>query len=405
MKTRIIVILGLILTILSCAKKEEVWKYDLGKSLKVQTIPLYYNKKDAVVTWRIDTKKVEDKDSENKRYVVPKVNTFSGDISMKLQNKIFTAHLVAVDVKTGKEIWKTPTIGESDQNLSSPVSFDKFIYVGSDNGKLYEINGQNGKITFTYDTGSWIYTTPFVNKDYILAENEKGFLYLWDRKTKDLIFKKKIGYSEKKWYIINNYIYGYSKNTIYKINLDGKIEKTFQLKDKYVNFSKEEVPNAPIISRLLIRKNNIYFTARSGYLYKLNFKKSKIIWKTKVKVSFSSPVYYKGKIYLGTKKDLLSFSAKTGKKINRFKTDNSWIDFDIHFRKGGAVNGTAAVKNNTVYFGSYDYALYAYSLNNDKKIKWKYAIKHHIDRTKPIIIKDKYICFGADSHHLYLLRK
>src|SRR6056297_1045240 len=225
----------------SCSKEKKLkWKYSLGETLKVQTDPLYIQNKDIIVTWRVDIKKLNRKKKEGD-YVVPKVNTLGSDIEMELQNKRFYANLVALDIKTGKEVWKTVTLGASDQNLSSPSYSNGKIYVGSDYGYVYEINPENGKISWQYDTGSWVYSEIFVNKEYILTGNENGYLFLWNRQNKDLIFKKEIDYIEKKWFIKDNFIYGSSQNAIYKLNLDGEILKKYRVDDKYKNFSNETV--------------------------------------------------------------------------------------------------------------------------------------------------------------------
>ncbi len=385
----------------SCSKEKKLkWKYSLGETLKVQTDPLYIQNKDIIVTWRVDIKKLNRKKKEGD-YVVPKVNTLGSDIEMELQNKRFYANLVALDIKTGKEVWKTVTLGASDQNLSSPSYSNGKIYVGSDYGYVYEINPENGKISWQYDTGSWVYSEIFVNKEYILTGNENGYLFLWNRQNKDLIFKKEIDYIEKKWFIKDNFIYGSSQNAIYKLNLDGEILKKYRVDDKYKNFSNETVKHPPIKSKLLLTKEYCYFTAESNYLYKLNINNWKIEWKTKLNTSFSSPVLYKGNIFIGTDKNLVAINSKNGKIIHKYKTNNRWIDFDINFRKGGPVNGDASVHNGNVYFGSYDYSLYAYDIDTEKLL-WKYKIKHHIDRTKPIVT-DRFVSFGADSHHLYLI--
>ncbi|TYB31599.1 MAG: PQQ-like beta-propeller repeat protein [Candidatus Mcinerneyibacterium aminivorans] len=402
-KKYVILLIVILLVVFSCSKKRELkWKYDLGETLKVQTDPLYISDYNIIVTWRIDVKKL-DREKQEGEYVVPKVNTFGSDIEMELQNKKFYANLVALNANNGKEVWKTVSLGSSDQNLSSPSYYNGNIYVGSDNNFVSEINASNGKIKWQYDTGSWVYAEVFVNENYILAGNEEGYVFLWDRKTKKLMFKKKIGYIEKKWIVKNGFIYGSSENKIYKLNLDGEIEHKYILKDEYKNFSNQLATDPPIKSKLLFEDKYCYFTAESDYLYKLDIKNWKIIWKKKIETSLSSPIYHDNKIFIGTEKNLIALNSETGEIMNEYKTNNRWIDYDIRFRKGGAVNGEARIFDNTVYFGSYDYALYAYNID-DENLRWTYKIKHHIDRTRPVVTDD-FVCFGADSHHLYLLKK
>ena len=397
-----IVIVTIIIFLFSCKKTSKIWQYNLGETLKVQTIPLFVKENNIIVTWRVDIVELENS-NENSRYVVPKVKTIKPGISMKLQNKEFQAKLVAVNYQNGEEVWKTEKIGESDQNLSSPVYYDGKIYVGSDNNKIYEIDSQTGKILWSYDTGSWIYATPFVNEEFILIGNEDGFLYLWRRDSKELIFKKKLGYIEKKSYIYKNNIYSVVNNIIYEIDFEGNITNKYKVMDSYLNFSNEEVMGAQIVSKLEFFDNYCFFTAKSEYLYKLNLKTGNITWKKEIDLSFSNPLYKNKKIYLGTKNGVVEIDSIDGDILNHFETRNRWIDFNMRFRNGGPVNGSLMRENNYLYFGSYDYSLYKYNLEN-KKLVWQYKIKHHIDRTGPISV-NKYICFGADSHHLYLVEK
>ena len=397
---RLIILLPFFL-LFGCFSKKAVWQYDLGRSLKVQTIPLYIKEQKLIVTWRIDIVK---SDKAKGRYVIPKVKDFFPGIHMKLVKELFLAKLVALDVSTGKERWKSEVLGESDQNLSSPVYYDGMIYVGSDNGILYEISSETGKTNAKIVADSWIYTTPAVSKKYIVFSTEKGTLYLVDRIRKNIIFRKKQGLTYFRWHILNDGIVGVIKNRVLKIDFNGKIIKEYTLSDKYIDYSGLERRGAPIGSELTVDKGYAYFISMSNRVYKFDlsgFAVEKSVYMDDI--TFAKPFIYDNLLFVGTNSGIAKLDKKTLKLLSKTKTTHLWMDFSLHYKKGGAVNGGFVEDNGILYFGSYDYTLYGYDLKKDK-IVWKFSIKHHIDRTAPVIT-DKFVIFGADSHHIYAVEK
>lgn len=386
-----------------CSKKTELWKFDAGETAKFQTNPVYSTTMNAVIFWSSYS---EDTDATKDQYVIPKVKSPTSGIHMELDKRSFRAVLRAVDCATGNLLWTSPVLGESDQNISSPVLFDGNVYVGSDDGNLYILDEKNGTVNWSYDTKSWVYSTPFVNDTYITCANEDGFLFVFDKNKRTLLWKKQVGDTDKTWTIDNNVVYGTTGNTLHAFRVtDGTALPSIEIADKYYDFNGLEQKNAPIQSEITIHNGFVYFTAASNYLYKIDIAKRSLIWQTHLgRAGYSSPVIAHNSVFIGTAlKDVVQINDADGALIKRFTTNHRWMDYALKLNRGGAINGTVAIDGSTLYFGSYDYGLYAYSIESGKRL-WKYAIKHHIDRTKPVITPTLVI-FGADSHHLYALER
>ena len=97
------------------------------------------------------------------------------------------SHVYAVDVLTGKEVWRYPA--ETDSNIifyATPIlTSDGQLLVGSEgnNHELVSINPETGKdnwaAPFSAAKGKWV-ASPLVFNETIYAPNSDGFLYILD---------------------------------------------------------------------------------------------------------------------------------------------------------------------------------------------------------------------------------
>ncbi|HDS02300.1 MAG TPA: hypothetical protein ENN72_01160 [Firmicutes bacterium] len=381
-----------------CSKEREIWRYDLGETLKVQTIPLALPEKGLVVTWKII---ITADDEAEGRYVIPRVRTVKPGIALELEKKRFQAALVGLDEESGEERWVSPPLGESDQNLSSPVAFDDKIYVGSDNGFLYEIDAGSGEILWSYKTEGWIYASPTVSREYIVAGNENGTLFCWARENKELLFQKELpGSVDFPWIIDGNRLFGAAGNTLFLYSTRGEFLNKWQSSDKYTDYDGFEKKNAPVVSALFYDGKQAAFVTQGEYLHLFDVEKWESLQRFYASgMTGARPLIYETSLIAGSPEGVLVFDKESRNLKTILKTDHRWMDFNLKFRRGGAVNGGFLLHNGILYFGSYDYALYGYDIRSLKRI-FKFAIQHHIDRTIPVMGK-KYLIFGADSHHLY----
>ena len=404
MMTSRISLFQLFLTLLflaGCGRSPEVWRYDLGETLKVQTVPLAITEKKLVVTWKILI--IKDDTAEG-RYVIPKVRRFKPGIAMELEKKRFQAVLVALDEETGEERWTTQPLGESDQNLSSPVYHDGSVFVGSDTGKVYEIDASTGKILWFADTGGWVTADPLVTDRFIVAGNENGRLICWSRTDKNILFQRNFPEAlEYNFFLTPSGFFGASGNRLFLLDERGRLLNKWESEDKYIDYDGIEKKNAPITSQLFLDGETALFVTQGDYLHLFDIN----LWQDRLRIyeeglTQARPFVFGNYLIAGTEKGVVLFQKSTGEKVAALITDNRWMDFNLKFRRGGAVNGGFLLHKGILYFGSYDYALYGYDTKTLER-RFKYAIKHHIDRTVPVM-SNKFLIFGADSHHLYAVR-
>jgi outer membrane protein assembly factor BamB len=159
--------------------------------------------------------------------------------------------------------------------------------------------------------------------------------------------------------------------------------------------------------RAAVDNNNIYFQSGDGCLYCLDKKSGKEVWKTKLDSNNllqlydywdyyqSSPLISENTLYVGSSDSYLyAIDSKTGKEIWKFKT--------LHI-----IRSSPVVKDGLVYFGSFDGNFYAV---NDKsgELVWKYKIeKPNYSRMGEIqssaLVYDGKVIFGSRDGILHTL--
>jgi len=82
----------------------------------------------------------------------------------------------------GTEYWRA-YLGTND--VYTPVEFEDIIFVAADDACLYALNKQTGRITWRFDAGAPLSTTPFVasDKELVFFCSKDGYLYAVGTKT------------------------------------------------------------------------------------------------------------------------------------------------------------------------------------------------------------------------------
>ena len=70
------------------------------------------------------------------------------------------------------------------------------------------------------------------------------------------------------------------------------------------------------------------------------------------------------------------------------------------FETGGSVDSSPALSDGVVYFGSYDYHLYAVDAKTGKE-KWKFKTGDGVSSSPAVV--DGVVYFGSWDNHLYAL--
>ena len=135
--------------------------------------------------------------------------------------------LYAIDEETGKLKW---SFNAGAEILSSPAAFKNLILFGAGNSKFYALT-PDGKVTWTHDSGAPVYSSPFLD--------DAGIVYFGNNKAELTAIHSETG-------------------KVLWINQDAK-------------FSVE--------SRPYTTDKNVYFGAWDGNIYSLDKKSGEMIWK------------------------------------------------------------------------------------------------------------------------------
>jgi outer membrane protein assembly factor BamB len=89
-------------------------------------------------------------------------------------------------IKPGTVLWEFKT-GESEYGVSSSpaIGSDGTVYVGSDDDKLYAINGKSGVKLWEFETGGNVFSSPAIGSDgtvYVGSDDKKLYAIKTDSK-------------------------------------------------------------------------------------------------------------------------------------------------------------------------------------------------------------------------------
>ncbi len=241
----------------------------------------------------------------------------------------------------GRLMWTCPTQGRI--RSSAAVEFERAFF-GSDDGKVYAVNAQNGQIVWEYDAVDPVRSSPVVGGDLLFIGTEDGAILGLEIRTGSLKWKAQAkravtatpAYDGKNEVLIvcsfDKSIYGFNPKNGYEL---------WQTRTKQA-----------LISSPVIYDNTMYVGGIDQNLYAINANSGKQLWKLDLGSKIvSTPAVTEEAIYIGTSGgDVVSVSRQSRKVIWRFKTD-------------GPVPSSPLVINDVVYIGSNDQTVYALPVN------------------------------------------
>lgn len=274
--------------------------------------------------------------------LLDKGNLFIGDLS----GNIYSIQL------DGKLNWKRffPT-----SFFSKPVVYkDKIIFCGTD-GNIYFLKKSNGLLQKKISIGSTIIASPILERDYLIIFSNDGFVnYINIKKSK--ISRKKVG--DKNFEAIplchrdkiiignwDNYLYAVSKNPDDSITIFWKWTEN-------KNFYYSPAACSPVIDK----QNRVFISTPDKFISAIDF--------------------------------------NSGKTVFRSNDFNSWESIGIDEQK------------QILFIKGLVDTIYALSLYDIPKLKWKSALGYGLD-TNPInisVIENK-VLIPAKNGHLYILEK
>ena len=300
----------------------------------------------------------------------------------------------------GIKIWQNIQV----KGESSPAFYDGKIYVGSNDGKLYCMDENNGKIIWsmllqTNPVFTGISSSPKVseNRVYIGTFNENGGngtfyclngdngTIIWNRSTSSIHISSPAIFNDK---IIVGLMglfdeAGISWNPPFGV---------LCLDKRNGNLIWDYTTNGAVASSPAIYDNKIFFTTKDGFLYCIN-ENGKELWLKNIGVSISSPAISNDKIFVG------SGTFGPNGKFYCFDTKGQKI---WDFIPNGGVQSSPVICDNKIYFATNveDGKIYCLNITNGELI-WEYLPepKQYILASPTIANGKLYIC--SDNGYLY----
>ena len=288
-----------------------------------------------------------------------------------------SAELLALDLKTGKLLWKYKTsegVGES-----SPCVADGVVYVGDLAGVVHAV-GRDGKGLWTFKAGSEIKASPVVVDDRVLIGSYDETLYCLAAKTGKLLWQFRInGPVHCTVSIANGIAYVSGCDEIFRaIRIsDGK--------EVYTVSSGAYTGASPAL-----QGPSAYFGTFSNEVLSVNLQSRQLVWRYENKQRqfpfYSSAALADGKVVLGGRDKLVHcLDAKTGKGLWTFTTR-------------ARVDSSPAVAGGRVYIGSNDGRFYVLQLATGAKV-WEFEAGAALSASPAIA--DGKVVIGAQDGRLY----
>jgi len=288
-----------------------------------------------------------------------------------------TAELLALDLRTGKLLWKYKTtegIGES-----SPCVADGVVYVGDLAGVVHAV-GKDGKGLWTFKTGGEIKASPVVFQDRVLIGSYDETLYCLAAKSGKVLWQ----------FRINGPVHctvSIAGGVAYVSGCD-EIFRAIRISDgkEVYNVSSGAYTGAsPALQGL-----TAFFGTFSNEVLSVDLQSRQVVWRYENKQRqfpfYSSAALADGKVVLGGRDKLVHcLDAKSGKALWTFATR-------------GRVDSSPAVAAGRIYIGSNDGRFYVLQLATGAKV-WEFEAGAALSAS-PALAEGK-VVIGAQDGRLY----
>lgn len=250
---------------------------------------------------------------------------------------------VALDAKTGKELWAV-RIGST--NRSSPTIHGDTVYLsGGQDGKIYALDLNNGSIKWNTATGgAAVYESPIYHEGTLFVSSDltaNAQLYALNAETGAKQWSVKLGAPTYFGPSIGNgliYIGSYDNQTIRAL----KIEDGTEVWQKRI--SAEGIASKPAYSGGMLYFMGINFSNDGGTLYAVDAATGADKWKVPGigDTQAASPIVYENMVIIGSsaQPNLRAFDKETGKEI--------WSNKDV----GTTLNSGSVTANGLLFFAS-----------------------------------------------------
>ena len=245
--------------------------------------------------------------------------------------------------KFGSLNWKYKTNGKI---FSSPAVANGITYFGSEDGSLYALDVNTGTLHWKFETKGAISSSPCVYGHRIYFLSFDGQLYAVDANTGNEIWKFKTE----------------GENKVGAFGL-----WNMKPSDQYMDDLYDFFLSSPVVAKVG-NTTVLCFGSSDGNLYTLNIEDGSLLWKFKTNgIIHTSPAFDNNTFYIGSWDTFIyAIDAATGKEKWTFKTREQPV---YHILEG--IQASPTIADSTLFIGARDGYFYAINANTGA-LKWKY---------------------------------
>jgi len=324
-------------------------------------------------------------------------------IGIKDRDEMKTNGVMALDAKTGEQLWFTKT--DSAVNYS-PVFYKGKVIAQEMGGRVHAFDSKKGKELWYYDCGDnyfrWLYGAPTIDNEKLFVGSSKWFSAL-DPETGKEIWKNTDGVdwissycspavssgkvlNGGNWLSINNKKYG-----VYAMDINnGKILWGCDI---------QGVHGGP-----MIQDDKVYFNDIQGSFCIASLESGEILWRYKMlpkgnNWSSVTPAVRGNVVVTGSSDGAVyAFDIEKYEKIWEFKTGKSIFRCSAYNRDYRSLLSSPTISGDLVLFGSGDGKIYALDIKTGEN-KWEYNIGVPVLSTPTVI--GRWLFVGAYDGNIY----
>ena len=259
------------------------------------------------------------------------------------------------------------------------LSYQRFLFVGSNDGKVYCLDLQNTTKRWDYPTGGIVNSSPAVAGRYLYVGSNDGKVYCLEWDTGAKVWDYSTGGSvQSSPALAGGYVYvGSYDNKVYCLNA--------QTGAKVWDFA----TGGSVQSSPALAGGYVYVGSNDGKVYCLEWDTGAKVWDYSTGGAVnSSPAVAEGYVYVGSYDNKVHcLNAQTGAKVWDYST-------------GGAVNSSPAVVEGYVYVGSYDNKVYCLNALTGAKV-WDYSTGGAVNSSPAVV--EGYVYVGSYDNKVYCL--
>ncbi len=234
--------------------------------------------------------------------------------------------------------WTWPTGGRVD---SSPAVVNGIVYVGSNDGKLYALDGASGALVWAATTGGVVESSPSVSNGIVYVGSDDGRMHAYDAATGVI-----------RW---TSGVLGaplVSSPAVVNTNRSGKLVIVGSFSAKVYGLAADTgavvwsttVDNA-VHSSPAVFNGIAYVATLSGMLYAIGADQGNVMWSKGIGMARSSPVVANGVVYaMSVFDDITALNASTGAPL--------WAQDLGAGPAGFGLTSSPAVAKGVVYVGA-----------------------------------------------------